>query len=231
MSLIRVCGVPLLVLLAVLIAPSEVAAQDAASLETGWRMMYGLDFRSADQVFGQWRREHPRDPLGPMSAASTSLFEELDRRGVLQAQFFIDDASFLARRPVAPDPAMRQRFETALADTEALARRVLATEPNDHDALFALAMVYGLRADYAALVEGRNMAFLSDSRKAATLAETLLELAPGYADAHLANGVAQYVVGSLIAPLRWVLRFAGYQGDRARGMNEVWLCQRILAPR
>ena len=38
-------------------------------------------------------------------------------------------------------------------------------------------------------------------------------------DAH--DGVAQYVVGSLIAPLRWVLHFAGYKGDRVRGMTEV----------
>ena len=221
MRLKHACGIPVLVLLAALIALPEAAAQDAASLETGWRMMYGLDFRSADQVFGQWRREHPCDPLGPMSTASTSLFEELDRRGVLQAQFFVDDASFLARRPVAADPEMRTRFEIALADTETLAQRVLAAEPRNHDALFAQAMVYGLRADYAALIEERNMAFLSDSRKAAALARTLLEFAPEYADARLADGVAQYVVGSLIAPLRWVLRFAGYRGDRARGMGEV----------
>jgi len=220
-SLMRTCGKPVLVVLAVLVALSEAAAQEPASLENGYRLMYGLDFRSAEQVFQEWQRAHPRDPFGPMSAASNLLFEELNRMGILQAQFFVDDASFTARSALAPDLQLRGRFEAALADAEALARPVLATDPHDHDALFALAMVYGLRADYAALVEGHNIAFLSNARKAATLAQTLLKLAPDYADAHLAAGVAQYVVGSLIAPLRWVLRLAGYAGDKSRGMEEV----------
>jgi hypothetical protein len=221
MNLMRACGRPLLIVLVVLAGFARAAAQDAASLETGYRMMYGLDFQSADDVFSQWQRAHPRDPFGPMSAASNLLFEELDRTGVLQAQFFVDDASFTARNPVAPDARVRMRFEAALADAEALSQSVLAAEPHDHDALFALAMVHGLRADYAALIEGHNVAFLSNSRQAATLARALLQMAPDYADAHLATGVAQYVVGSLVAPLRWMLRLAGYTGDRAKGMDEV----------
>jgi len=183
-SLMRTCGKPVLVVLAVLVALSEAAAQEPASLENGYRLMYGLDFRSAEQVFQEWQREHPRDPFGPMSAASNLLFEELNRMGILQAQFFVDDTSFTARSALAPDPQLRGRFEAALADAEALARPILSADPHDHDALFALAMVYGLRADYAALIEGHNIAFLSNARTAATLAQTLLKLAPDYADAH-----------------------------------------------
>jgi len=233
MTLKRACGTVVLAVLAGFAAPAGAAAQDAASLETGWRMMYGLDFRSAGQVFRQWQLGHPRDPLGPMSAAAAVLFEELDRVGALQAQFFVNDAALVARSPVAPDPAMRARFEAALGETEMLAQLVLATDPRDADARFALAMIHGLRSDYAALVEGHHMAFLSESRKAATLALAVLELAPEYADAHLATGVTQYVVGSLFAPLRWVLRLAGYAGDRAGGMDEVRLTAergRFLGP-
>jgi hypothetical protein len=221
MTLIRASRAVAVVALAVLFAHSAAAGQDAASLDAGWRMMYGLDFSSADGCFRQWRVDHPSDPLGPMSAAAALLFEELDRMGVLQAQFFVDDATIAARSPIAPDPTMRARFEAALAESEMLARRALASEPRDTDALFALSMVYGLRADYAALIEGRDMAFLSNARKAARLARTLLGESPDYADARLASGVTQYVVGSLFAPLQWVLRLAGYAGDRARGMDEV----------
>ena len=233
MSLIRPCGRPVLVVLAVLVALSNAAAQDAASLDTGWQMLYSLDFRSADRVFQEWQREHPRDPFGPMSAASNLLFEELDRKGVLQAQFFVNDSSFVANATAAPDRLLHERFEGALAEAEALSQRVLAADPRDHDALFALAMVHGLRADYAALIAGQNMAFLSNSRKAAVLAGTLLELAPDYADAHLAAGVSQYVVGSLVAPLRWLLRLGGYTGDRVKGMEEVGITAahgRFLGP-
>ena len=74
-------------------------------------------------------------PVLVLLAVHIALFEELDRQGVLQAQFFVEDASFLARSPVAADPEMRTRFEIALSDTEALAQRVLAAEPRNHDAL------------------------------------------------------------------------------------------------
>ena len=74
MLLMRACRTAVLVALAVLAAASRTAAQEAASLETRWKKMYGLDFRSAEQVFRQWQREEPRDPFGPMSAAATALF-------------------------------------------------------------------------------------------------------------------------------------------------------------
>lgn len=122
MSLRRTCGKPVLVVLAVLVALSEEAAQEPTSLENGYRLMSGLDFRSAEQVFQEWQREHPRDPFGPMSAASNLLFEELNRMGILQAQFFVDDSAFTVRSALAPDPQLRGRFEAALADAEALAR-------------------------------------------------------------------------------------------------------------
>jgi hypothetical protein len=233
MSLIPKCGALVLAALVVLASPPAAAAQDEAPLQAGWRMMYGLDFRAAEQVFQRWQRDHPRDPFGPMSMAASLLFEELSRMGILQAQFFVDDASLVDRRPVEPDPNVRVRFEAALAETDTLARSALATEPRDADAIFALTMVYGLRADYAGLIQARNMAFLANSRKAAALARTLLEAAPDYADAHLATGVTEYVVGSLFTPVRWVLRLAGYAGDTARGMDEVRVTAergRFLAP-
>jgi hypothetical protein len=233
MSLIPKRGALVLAALVVLASPPAAAAQDEAPLQAGWRMMYGLDFRAAEQVFQRWQRDHPGDPFGPMSMAASLLFEELSRMGILQAQFFVDDVSLVDRRPVEPDPNVRVRFEAALADTDTLARSALATEPRDADAIFALTMVYGLRADYAGLIQARNMAFLANSRKAAALARTLLEAAPDYADAHLATGVTEYVVGSLFAPVRWVLRLGGYAGDTAKGMDEVRVTAergRFLAP-
>ncbi len=216
-----------------LVALPASAAPDAPSLDDGYRVMYGLDFESAGREFRQWQQEHPRDPLGPMGAAANLLFAELDRSGILEAQFFVDDSSFTAKKPVAPDPELRGRFEITVAGAEALARARLATDPRDHDALFALAMADGLRADYAALIDGRNMASLSYTRQAARVAHALLNLAPGYADAHLATGLAEYIVGSLSAPLRWILRLAGYAGDKSKGIEDLRLTAahgRFLGP-
>jgi hypothetical protein len=210
-------------ILAATIALPAAASEVPTSLEQGFRLMYGLDFASAERIFLQWRADHPRDPLAPMSQAANLLFSELDRSGVLQAQFFVDDASFTSKKPSAPPPGLRARFDAAVADAEAVARARLSEDLRDRDALFALAMVFGLRADYAALVEGRNMAALSYTRQATQVARTLLEIAPDYADAYLATGISQYIVGSLFAPLRWVLRIAGFQGDKQKGMQELRL--------
>jgi hypothetical protein len=218
----------------VTVALPAAASEGPTSLEQGYRLMYGLDFASAGRVFLQWRADHPRDPLGPMSEAASLLFDELDRTGILQAQFFVNDSSFTSKKPPAPPAAgLRERFDATLASAETLARARLRDEPRDSDALFALTMVYGLRADYAALIEGRGMAALSYTRQAARLARTLLEVAPDYADAYLSTGISQYIVGSLVAPLRWLLRIAGFSGDKAKGIEELKLTAergRFLGP-
>jgi hypothetical protein len=220
--------------LAVTVALPAAASEGPTSLEQGYRLMYGLDFASAGRVFLQWRADHPRDPLGPMSEAASLLFAELDRTGILQAQFFVNDSSFTSKKPPAPPAAgLRERFDATLASAETLARARLRDEPRDSDALFALTMVYGLRADYAALIEGRGMAALSYTRQATRLARTLLEVAPDYADAYLSTGISQYIVGSLVAPLRWLLRIAGFSGDKAKGIEELKLTAergRFLGP-
>src|SRR5512139_3121979 len=230
-NLMRSCRLSVLAVL--LVAPAA-RAQVPTSLEQGYRLMYGLDFASAGRVFLQWRAEHPRDPLGPMSEAASLLFAELDRTGILQAQFFVDDLSFTSKKPPAPPAAgLRERFDATLASAETLARARLRDEPRDSDALFALTMVYGLRADYAALIEGRGMAALSYTRQATRLARTLLEVAPDYADAYLSTGISQYIVGSLVAPLRWLLRIGGFSGDKAKGIEELKLTAergRFLGP-
>lgn len=222
-----------LVVVAVLLAASGARAETPTPLEHGYRLMYGLDFASAGQVFETWRAGHPRDPLGPISEAASLFFSELDRLGILQSQFFVDDASFTVRKPPAASRGLRERFDAALADAEALSRSRLREDPRDRDALFALAMVYGLRADYAALIEGRSLASLAYAREATRAARALLDAAPDCADAYLASGISQYIVGSLGAPLRWILRAAGYRGDKARGMADMRLTAergRFLGP-
>lgn len=220
-------------MLVVVFAQPAAEAASPASLEHGYQLMYNLDFSLAEQELLEWQSQHPGNPLGPMSRAASLLFAELNRAGVLQAQFFVDDGSFASRKPAAPDPQLRRRFEATVADAEAMATARLAENPHDHDALFALAMVHGLWADYAELIDGRGMAALSHTRQAARLAHTLLEEDPDYVDAYLATGIADYIVGSLPAPVRWLLRVAGYAGDKAEGTHQLELVAergRLLGP-
>jgi len=227
---IKVSLTPLLVFLWL---PLAASAEHAASLDRGYRLMYNLQFDAAQREFIGTQREHPTDPLGPVSEAANQIFSEFERLGVLEAQFFVKDASFQSRKKLLPDPELRARFDAALSRAEALARQRLLEDGENPDSLFALALVHGLRADYAALVEKRSMAALRYTRQASEFGSRLLAVAPGYYDAYLSTGIAKYIVGSMTAPLRWVLRLAGYAADKEQGLKELELTAengRFLAP-
>ena len=192
-----------------------------ASLQRGYNQAYNLNFEAAQREFAGWQREHPQDPVGPASEAAGLLFAELDRLGILESQFFIKDSAFAARPKVNPDPAVKSRFEAALARAEAGARQALAKDAKNHDALFTMSLVYGLRADYAALIEKRNVGAISYTRQASDWAEKLLKAAPDYYDGYLASGISKYIIGSMAAPVRWLLRIGGYSGDKRAGIQEL----------
>ncbi len=224
----------LLVLLLAAAGARSAGAQEAPSLEHGFRLMYGLRFQAAEREFVQWERDHPQDPLGPMSLAANLLFAEFDRAGILQAQFFVNDSTFKSSQKTVPTSrALRVRFDRAVTDAETLARTRLASQPRDADALFAMAMVYGLRADFAALIDRRNMSALSYTREADAWAHRLLAIAPDCGDAYLATGISKYIVGSLYAPVRWILHIAGYAGDKRKGLDDLRVAAergRLLGP-
>ncbi len=204
-----------------------------ASLDRGYWLIYNLDFVQAQQEFYRWQETHQEDPLGPVSEAAGFLFAELNRLGVLESQFFIKDSSFEARPKLSPDPAIRARLDAALGRAEERARRRLENNPKDLDALFAMTLSAGLKADYAALIEKRNLAALRYTRQGTLWAQKLLALEPSYYDAYLATGIGKYIVGSQPAPIRWLLRLGGYSGDKRKGVQELELTAqhgRYLAP-
>jgi hypothetical protein len=203
------------------------------SLEAGFHLLYDLDFGQAHQVFSSWEQEHPNDPTGPASDAAGLLFSEFDRLGVLESQFYENDDAFAARKKLSPDPAVRDRFNAALDQAENIARPRLARDPKDRDALFAMTLVAGLRGDYAALIENRNLLSLHYTKEAGFWAGQVLAVDPNCYDAHLATGFTKYIVGSMALPVRWILRLGGIKGDKEAGIAELQLTAehgRYLAP-
>lgn len=211
----------------------EPTRQASDSLDLGYRRMYSLDFDGAERAFSTWQQERPDDPRGPVSEAARLLFSELHRLGILETRFFVDDDSFTGRGSEKPDASVKRRMEASLASAEKLAGARLAANPDDADALFALALASGLRADYLSLIEARNVAALSPTKHASEWAERLLKADPGYADAYLATGLTKYIIGSTPAPIRWMLWIGGYSGDKKEGLRELQLTAdkgRYLAP-
>jgi hypothetical protein len=193
----------------------------AGSLEAGYRDMYNLQFEDAHRVFQGWEQEHPADPLGPVSDAAAYLFAEFDRLHVLESELFTDDSKFESRAKLAPDPQAKQAFDRSLNAAQQMAEKVLARDGANADALFAQVMVQGLRGDYAALVEKRDLAGLSYMKTGRAMAERLLARDPTYYDAYLAVGVENYLLSLKPAPMRWFLRITGAQTDREAGLQKL----------
>ena len=78
-------------------------------------------------------------------------------------------------------------------------------------------------ADYASLIERRQIESLRLTREADTQAKNLLAVAPSAADAYVALGAANYIIGCLPAYKRFLIRFGGFHGDRALGMKQLEL--------
>jgi hypothetical protein len=192
-------------------------------IDRGFRQMYNLDFDAAHQTFAEWERDHPADPIGPVSNAAAYLFAEFDRLNILHSEFFVENSMFHRRPKVTPDAAVRQAFDRELDKSEALSEKILAQTPDDPDALFAKILTLGLRADYEALIERREFDALKVIKSSRATAERLLMIQPNYYDAYLAIGVENYLFSLKSAPMRWILQAGGAQTDRDRGVEDLRL--------
>ena len=205
------------------LAKAEDAAHPAAisPLDHGFSGLYNLDFAGAQKDFSAWQAQHPDDPVGPVSAAAGYLFSEFNRLGVLEAQFYENDSAFDKRPKLAPDPAVRDHFMQAIGKAETLAHTRLVKDSKDRDALFAMTLSAGLQADYAALIEKRNLASLHFTKEASASAEQLLAVCHDCYDALLATGFSKYIIGSMAAPVRWILRMGGLPADKEGGIADL----------
>ena len=196
-------------------------AASVSALDRGFSGLYNLDFAGAQKDFVSWQNLHPDDPVGPVSEAAGFLFSEFNRLGVLEAQFYENDSAFTGRPKLSPDPGVRQVFQNAIGRAESLSHTRLAKDPKDRDALFAMTLSSGLQADYAALIEKRNMASLHFTKQASAWAQQLLAICHDCYDALLATGMSKYVIGSMAAPVRWVLRMGGLPADKQGGIADL----------
>lgn len=192
-------------------------------LDRGFQLLYNLDFDRAHGIFAAYEQTNPGDPLGPTSDAAGLLFSEFHRLGVLEAQFFEDDKNFNNRPKLDPDAGVRARFNAAVQKAEGLAQTRLAQDPKDKNSLFAMTLCNGLQADYAALIEKRNLVSLHYTKEATKWAEKTLAVDPQYYDAHIAGGISKYLIGSMAAPVRWLVRLGGISGDKQEGVKELKL--------
>jgi hypothetical protein len=214
-----------LIIPAVLLAFAALGAPAPAAppppLEAGFRLLYELRFKEARSQFLAWEAAHPEDPLGHAWEAASYLFEEFYHHGVLTSNFFLDDKRFFGGVRGKPNDECRAGFLAGERAAQDLAKRRLKTNPTDAEALFALTLTTGMLADYDCLIDRRQLESLKLIRESEAYAKHLLAVKPDSADAYLALGCANYIIGSLPAHKRFFLWLSGIRGDRQLGMSQL----------
>jgi hypothetical protein len=190
-------------------------------IEVGFDHLYELRFGEARRQFTEWQGTHPNDPLGDVSLAASHLFEEFYRQRVFTSEFFLDDKRLLGGIKGKPDESRKAHFNQANQRARDLAGRRLKANPRDPDALFALTLVTGMQADYAGILEKRQMESLRLIKEAGGYAKKLLAVRPDAADAWLALGAANYIIGCLPAHQRFFLWFGRVRGNKRLGMEQL----------
>jgi len=192
-----------------------------AVVKSALQRMYNVDFSAANRILDEYVRENPADPMGHTFRASSDLFFELDRLKVLEGEFFADDKRIADKRGLKPDPALRNALFATMDRARVAANQRLKANPNDSDALFALAINSGMTMDYTALIEKRQISSLNMAKEAQRLALQVLKVDPGYTDAYLTTGTTEYLLGSLPFFVKWFVKFDDAQGDKMLAVKKL----------
>ena len=219
-------GRALLPLLLLLAAPAKPAGTAASEIDRALGYLYNFEFSATHDALDQVIAKHPEDPLGYSMRSAAYLFHELDRLGILEAEFFADDKRIIERKRLKPDPMIRTAFFRSTVEAQARANSALARNSEDTNALFSMCITQGLLSDYVALVEKRPFGSLSYAKRAYAFARRVLRRDPNFHDAYLSTGITEYLVGNLPFIIRWLVRFDDVKGSKQTGIQNLQLVSR-----
>lgn len=196
---------------------------DSSAVDEAFEHLYNFDFTGTHEVLDRYVAAHPQDPLPYGVRASAYLFYELDRLGILESEFLVDDKRIAEKKKLHPDPHIRELFSQALEDAEKRAESALGANPDDRNALFAMCVAQGVTMDYMAAVEKRQFSSLSPAKRSNSYAQRLLKLDPKFYDAYATSGFSEYLVGSLPFFIRWFVHFDNVSGNKQKGVDNLKL--------
>ena len=192
-----------------------------AELSSGFHSLYAQNFLEAREKFDSWESLHPDEPFGQVAIAASYLFEELYRQGVLSSDFFLNEKRFLHGIEGKPDPERMKSFQEALNRARKLAKKRLAKNARDPEALFALTLAAGMESNADMMLKKQHIESLKRLKEGNEYAKELLAEQPDANDAYVALGSANYIIGSLSGGARFFLMFGGIHGDKKLGMQQL----------
>ncbi len=201
-------------------AQAQPAETFQPQIDNAFQHLYSQDFQVANNILDQYIAGHSSDPLGYAVKGSSYLFMELDRLEILESEFFSSDKKISDdKKKLTLDPKLRSAFYQTVEKAQALSQGILNQHPSDVNALFSMCLSLGNQVDYMALIDKRQIASLSVNKRAYRDAKHLIAVAPGFYDGYLTTGFTEYIVGSLPAIVRWLVKFDDVEGSKEQGVK------------
>ncbi len=176
--------------------------------------LYNFDFAAANRILDGHIKANPADPLGYAIRSSSLLFYEMHRLKILESEFFESDHKIAGDERLQADPATRARLFDAIETAQRLSTLRIQKDPGDIVALFSFSITEGVRTDYTAFIEKKQIRSLSSAKKASAYGAELLRRDPTFVDGYLNKGINEYVMGSLPFFVKWFVRFEDTKGSK-----------------
>src|ERR1051325_5869286 len=186
------------------VAASAVAAGNPASAALRAKassQIYNLDRDAALATFREAVAADPEDAAAYRGLATALWLSITFRRGNMTVDDYLGRVTKPSTTAAPPPAEIAAAFREALDKAVALAQARLQRNPRDAEGHYQLGAAAGLRASYAATVEGSSMAAFRAAREAFNEHEQVLALDPKRKDAGLIVGTYRYLVASLSMPI------------------------------
>ncbi len=220
-----------IVLLGALTAPAAYSADlpafrpnDAVTLE-GFERFYNMDYEHAIPNFEKAMAQHPQDPFTVNNLANAYLIRELYRMGALNPADYAND-SFVGtpKRPASAEA--KRRIKELLETATQIEETRLNANEKDLDALYARGVTRAMRSSYTGLIDRSWITALRSAVGSRRDHEHVLEMNRDYVDAKLIVGAHDFIVGSLPWAVKAAASLVGFNGDKTRGIEELYAVSR-----
>jgi tetratricopeptide (TPR) repeat protein len=196
---------------------------DSPLLDAGFVHFYNNEYDQALEIFEQQVKANPQDATCYNAVAQAILYREMYRDGALESQLVTGSNAFLRRSKMNVSAQDKTRFNEVTRRAISLSESILKRNPKDVDALYAIAVAHGLRANFLFLVDKAWMQALRECITSRKANDRILELDPGFVDAHLIHGISEYVVSCLPVYLRMLGAINGFHADKEGGIRQLQL--------
>src|SRR5262245_8161721 len=183
--------------------------------------LYNLDRERAVATYREAVAVDPADAAAQRGLAGALWIDESFRRGTMIIDSYLGGVSRSNVKLPPPPAALLSEFETVTGRAIEMARKKIAANPRDPDGYYELGAAVGLRASFAATIQGSVRAAFGAAREAYNAHERVMELDKRRHDAGLIVGTYRYLIAGMALPMRWVAYAAGFGGGREKGLTLV----------